>query len=147
MMPVGISGIGDIVALLNIVRGFAEAIDGSRGSAAEYQEVQRELKGLEEALKCHQQLLQARRDDPALNAIFRSTQNTAEDCQRCIEVFSKQTVQFDRSLGVGNGGNVCKDVTRKVRWHMEKKQEVMRFRAELSQHISTLNMLFGLANL
>jgi len=80
-MPVGIGGIGDVVALINIVRGFAEAIDGSRGSAPEYQEVKGELEGLETALKCHQDILQARRDDPALNAIFQSTQNTAEDCQ------------------------------------------------------------------
>ncbi|KFZ22701.1 hypothetical protein V502_02822 [Pseudogymnoascus sp. VKM F-4520 (FW-2644)] len=146
-MPVGIGGIGDIIALINVVQGFAAALDGSRGAAAEYQEVKRELEGLEAALRCHQQLLQARRDDPALNAIFRLTQSTAEDCQRCIEAFSQQTVKFDRSLGVGKGGNVCKDVTMKVRWQISKKDEVVRFRAELAQHISTLNMLFGLANI
>ena len=146
-MPVGVSGIGDVVALLNIVRGIAAAIDSSRGSAAEYQAVKRELEGLEEALNCHQQLLQARWDDPALNAIFRTTQKTAEDCKRCIEAFSKQTVQYDGSFGLGNRGGICKDVTRKVRWHMEKKQEVMRLREELGQRTSTLNMLFGLANL
>ncbi|KFY99878.1 hypothetical protein V498_00445 [Pseudogymnoascus sp. VKM F-4517 (FW-2822)] len=146
-MPVGIGGIGDMIALLKIVQGFAAALDGSRGAAAEYQEVKRELEGLEAALRCHQQLLQARRDDPALNAIFRLTQSTTEDCQRCIEAFSRQTVKFDRSLGVGKGGNVCKDVTMKVRWQLSKKDEVVRFRAELAQHISTLNMLFGLANI
>ncbi|OBT65164.1 hypothetical protein VE03_04799 [Pseudogymnoascus sp. 23342-1-I1] len=146
-MPVGIGGIGDIIALINVVRGFAAALDGSRGAAVEYQEVKRELEGLEAALRYHEQLLQARRDDPALNAIFRLTQSTAEDCQRCIEAFSQQTVKFDRSLGVGKGGNVCKDVTMKVRWQISKKDEVVRFRAELAQHISTLNMLFGLANI
>lgn len=56
-MPVGIGGIGDIIALINILRGFVAALDGSRGSAAAYQEVKHELEGLEAALECYQQLL------------------------------------------------------------------------------------------
>jgi hypothetical protein len=72
--------------------------------------VWRELDGLEKALLCHHQLLQARCDDPALNAIFRSAQSTAEDCQKCIEAFSQQTVKFDRSLGFDPSGDVCCDV-------------------------------------
>jgi hypothetical protein len=146
-MPVGIGGVGDIIAIIGVVREFATALNGSRGSAAEYQEVRRELDGLEKALLCHHQLLQARCDVPALNAIFKSTQSTAEDCQKCIEAFSQQTVKFDRSLGVDPSGNVCRDVMMKVRWQMSKKEEVVRFRAQLGQHISSLNMLFALANL
>jgi hypothetical protein len=145
-MPV-IGGIGDILALITLVREVATALDGSRGSKAEYQEVRCELEGLENALLLHHQLLQARCNDPALNAIFKSTRSRAEDCQRCIEVFSKQAVKFERSLGVGRGGNVCRDVTMKVRWQMSKKEEVARFRAELAQHISSLNMLLGIANM
>jgi len=109
--------------------------------------LRRELAGQENALLCHHQLLQARCDDPALNAIFRSTQSTAEDCQKCIEAFSQATVKFDRSLGVDPSGNVCRDVMMKVRWQMSKKEEVVRFRAQLGQHISSLNMHFALANL
>lgn len=55
-------------------------------------------------------------------------------------------MKFDRSLGVGQGGNVCRDVTMKVRWQISKK-EVASFRAELAQHISSLNMLLGIANM
>ena len=77
-MPVGIGGVGDIIAIIGVVREFASALNGTRGSAAEYQEVRRELDGLEKALLCHHQLLQARCDDPALNAIFKSTQSTTE---------------------------------------------------------------------
>jgi hypothetical protein len=82
-----------------------------------------------------------------LNTIFKLTQSRTENCQRRIEAFSRQTVKFDRSLGVGQGGNVCRDVTMKVRWQMSKKEEVARFRAELAQHISSLNMLLGIANM
>jgi hypothetical protein len=129
------------------VRDVAAALNGSRGSKVEYQEVRRKLEGLENALLLHHQLLQARCDDPALNAIFKSTQSRAEDCQKYIETFSKQTVKFDQSLGVGQGGNVCRDVMMKVRWQMSKKEEVARFRAELAQHVSSLNMLLGIANM
>jgi hypothetical protein len=145
-MPVGIGGVGDVLAILGLVREFATALDGTRGSAAEYQEVRRELDGLEKALLCHHQLLQARCDDPALNDIFRSTQRTAEDCQKCIEAFSQQTVKFDRGLGVDPSGNVYRDVTMKVRWQMSKKEEVARLRVALGQHISSLNVLLILAN-
>lgn len=79
-MPV-IGSIGDVLALITFVKEVAAALDGSRGSKAEYQEVWRELEGLENALLQHHQLLQARCDDPALNAIFKSTQSRAEDCQ------------------------------------------------------------------
>lgn len=141
-----VPGIGDFIALINIAQGFLTALNGSRGSAAEYQEVKREFEGIKEALRCQQQLLQARYNDPALNAIFISKQSTVEDCQRCIEAFSKQTVKFDRSLGVGGGTNVCTDVMRKVVWHVDKKPEVVRVRAELEQHLLRLNMLDGMAN-
>jgi hypothetical protein len=146
-MPVGIGGVSDIIAIIGVVREFATALNGTRGSAAEYQEVRRELDGLEKALLCHHQLLQARCNDPTLNAIFRSSQSTAEDCQKCIEAVSQQTVKFDRSLGIDQGVNFGRDVTMKVRWQMSKREGVARFRAELGQHISSLNMLFGLANM
>jgi hypothetical protein len=145
-MPVGIGGVGDILAILGLVREFATALDGTRGSAAEYQEVRRELEGIERALLCHHQLFQARCDDPALNAIFRSTQSTAEDCQKCIEAFSQQTVKFDKSLGVDPSGNVYRDVMMKVRWQMSKREEVGKLRAQLGQHTSSLNILYALAN-
>jgi hypothetical protein len=145
-MPV-IGGIGDFLTIISLVREVAAALDGSRGSKAEYREVRRELEGLEDALLQHHQLLQARCDNSALNAILKSTQSRAEDCQRCIEAFSRQTVKFDRSLGVGHGGNICREVAMKVRWQMSKKEEVARFRAELAQHISSLNMLLGIANM
>jgi hypothetical protein len=64
-MPVGIGGGRDILAILGLVREFASALYGTRGSAAEYQEVRRELDWLEKALLRHKQLLQARFDDPA----------------------------------------------------------------------------------
>jgi len=144
-MPV-IGGIGDVLALITLVREVAAALDG-RGSKAEYQEVQRELKGLEDALLQHHQLLQARCDDPILNAIFKSSENRAADCRRCIEVFSQQAVKFDKSLGVGQGGNICRDATMKVRWGMSKKEEVARFRAEVAQHTSSMHMLLGIANM
>lgn len=86
-MPV-IGGIGDVLALITLVREVATALDGNRGSRAEDQEVQRELEGLENALFQHHQLLQARCEDPALDAIFKSTQSRAEDCQKCVETFS-----------------------------------------------------------
>jgi hypothetical protein len=146
-MSVGISGIGDIVALIKIVQGVVVAVDGATGSAAEYQELKRELTGLEDALTHHQSLLQARQNDPALDAIFRTTEVRAADCKKCIEAFSKQTVKYDKSLGIGQGHGACRDIARKVRWHMEKSREVVRFREELSQHILQFNMLFGLANL
>jgi hypothetical protein len=56
-------------------------------------------------------------------------------------------VKFDRSLGLDPSGNVCRDVMMKLRWQMSKKEEMARLRAELGQHISSLNMLLILANL
>jgi hypothetical protein len=144
-MPV-IGGVGDVLALITLVRDVAAALDG-RGSKAEYQEVQRELKGLEDTLLQNHQLLQARCDDPILNAIFKSSENRAAECQRCLEMFSQQTVKFDRSLGVGQGGNVCRDAMMKVRWGMSKKEELVRFRAEVAQHTSSMIMLLGMANM
>ncbi len=146
-MPVGIGGVGDIIAIIGVVKEIISALDGARGSKAEYQEVRRELDGLESALLYHHQLIQARCNDPALNAIFKLTQGTVEDCQRCIEAFSQQTVKFEQSLGVDQGGNFSRDVMMKVRWHMSKKKEVARIRAELGQHLSSLIMLCGIANM
>lgn len=123
------------------------ALKRSGGSSTDYQEVQQKLKGLEDALLQHHQLLQARKNDPALDSIFKSTQSRAEDCQKFIEVFSKQTVKFDKSLGTAKGANIAKDVAMKVRWQMSRRDEAARFRGELAQHALSLNMLYGMANM
>lgn len=133
-MPIAIGGIGDILAIIGLVREFASALNDSRGSAADYQEVRRELDGLERALLCLHQLLQARSHDPALNAIFVSTQSTAEDCQRCIEAFSQQIVKFYGTLGVGKQGNIAKEITMKLRWQMSRKDEVSAMSHFLGWH-------------
>lgn len=139
-MPVGIGGIGDIFAIIGVVRELISALDGSRGSDKEYQEVQRELDGLEKGLSAYYQLVQARSDDPALDAIFKSSRTTAEDCKRCIEAFSGQTIKFDRSLREDGSGNVVRDMGKKLQWQFSKKEEVMRFRSALGPHISSLKM-------
>jgi hypothetical protein len=39
-MPI-IGGVGDVIALIGVVKELAAALDGSRGSKAEYQEARR----------------------------------------------------------------------------------------------------------
>lgn len=148
-MPITFGSVGDIISVCLLVKDLATALNDSRGSSAEYQEVARELWSLERALLEVLQLSQTLDKTVEVVALWETARRTAENCRALAQVFSDRINKYDSSLGKGNGNSENPFIrdARKVERRVLQKDEVSRFRAEIAAHTHSINMLLDTANL
>ena len=133
--------VGDIIALSIIVKDLVKALDDSKGSSAEYQEVIRELWALDRVL-LEVELLCIKCDSTIeLNALRETAHRMADQCRRSIEAFLKKIKKYGPSLQDGGSGSIVRDTTMKIRWQVAHADDLTKFRAEINAHCSAINML------
>ena len=142
-MPIGVGSVGDIVSICLLAKDLVEALNGARGSAAEYQEIIRELWGLERALLQVDLLSRTYNSSPELNALHETTRRVAEDCRQCIAGFLAKIKKYERSLGSAGSKNVIIDASRKIQWQVMQSGDVSKFRAEIGAHSQSIGMLIA----
>lgn len=145
-MPITFGSAGDIITVCLLVMDLVTSLDESRGSAAEYQEVRRELRGLERALLEVELLSRSRSPTDKLTALYATARKAALDCRHPVENLLKKIRRYDSSLGAAALRNVVRNTAMKIRWQVSQKDEIAKFRAEISAHSSSINMLLATAN-
>ncbi len=142
-MPIGVGSVGDIISICLLAKDLVEALNSSRGAAAEYQEIIRELWVLERAL-LQVDLLSRTCDNTAeLNALHETARCAAEDCRGCITGFLKKIKKYEPSLKENGCGSVIRDASRKIQWQIMQSNDVSKFRAEISAHSQSISMLLA----
>ena len=137
---------GDIITLCIIIKDLVKALDDSRGSSAEYQEVIRELWALDRVLLEVELLWRTCESTSELSALRETARRMADQCRQSIDTFLKKVKKFGPSLRDGGSGRIVKDAAMKIRWSATQSQELTKFRAEISAHCSAINMLLLTAN-
>lgn len=132
---------GDIITLCIIIKDLVKALDDSRGSSAEYQEVIRELWALDRVLLEVELLWRTCEDSVELNALRETARRMADQCRQSIEGFLTKIKKYGPSLRDGGSGSVFRDATMKIRWQIAHADELTKFRAEINAHCSAINML------
>jgi|SRR5215469_4918252 len=147
-MSVGITfgSIGDIISVSLLVKDLLLALNDTRGSSAEYQEVVRELYILDSALLQVEQLSRTYTTTPELYALCETAKSTVQKCRTCVDAFTKHIRKYNKSLGVGGSGNRLKDAARKLQWSVSEKDEVAKFRAEVVGYSNSIHMLIATAS-
>jgi hypothetical protein len=145
-VPFGFS-VGDCMSVCFLVKDCIVALDSSRGSAAEYQEVIRELRALDHALSEVLSLAEGFETTPELNALAWSAKRVTDQCRGCIEGFLGRVKRYEKSLGTGSSGYRLRDVKGKLGWALFMKDDLANFRAEINAQSSTFNMLLITASL
>ena len=118
-------------------------MNSSRGSAAEYQEITRELWGLERVLLQVDLLSRTCNDSLELNALHETARRTAEDCRRCIADFLKKIKKYEPNLREAGSGSFIRDASRKIQWQVMQSSDVSKFRAEIGAHSQSISMLLA----
>jgi hypothetical protein len=97
-----------VIAVSILIKDVFKALDDTSGSAAEYQELCRELWALDRAL-LEVELLSRNCDTSiVLNALTHTVSRVADQCKECIEDFLKKIKGNERSLvGGGSGNKFC----------------------------------------
>ena len=134
--PFGFS-VGDFVAGIELIRQLINALEDSAGSSAEYRELIKELYSLERALLevKHLDL------DASQYAQLVALRQAATQCQQTIDEFLSKLRKFQPAFRTGGAKSSWRDSLRKMEWALYKKEDVERFRAQLSGHTASINML------
>lgn len=139
-MPITFGSVGDIISVSYIIKDLVKCLDKSRGSSAEYQAVTRELWSLDHALLEVELLLRSCQQSVELTGLCETADRCAVQCRKCIEDFRDQTKRYQAPLQRGGTGNLFRDTVAKIRWHV-KRDGLAKFRAVITAHCSSLNML------
>lgn len=140
-MPVTFGSVGDIIATGLLIKDLIHALNNSRGSAAEYRELIRELTSLEEVLQSVDRLCNANGGNGMnleLAALRAIALRIADECRLSITTFQRRWSKYDPSLGAGTSSTL-KSAFAKVRWQVGEREDVLKFRAEVSAHAASLN--------
>lgn len=139
--------VGDIISLCLVIKNLVKALDDSRDSSSEYQEVIRELWSLDRVLLEIELLWRTCEDSIELNALRETAHRMADQCRSSMEAFLKKVQKYGPSLRDGGSGRMLKDASLKVRWQVAHADDLTKFRAEINAHCSAISMLLLTANL
>lgn len=144
MMPfTPVGSLGDVIAVSLLARDLARALDDTRGSATEYQQVIQELWAFDQALHEVEHLSANCGQAVRANALCQTTTGMALQCRGSIDAFLTVIKRYQASLRKGGSGNVLRDTYWKVHWKVSQKDELQKFRAIISGQVSMLNMLLA----
>lgn len=144
-MPITFGSVGDIISLSLLIKDLVKCLDESRGSSKEYQAVIRELWSLDHALLEVELLLRSCKQSIELGDLCKTANRCAEQCRKCIEDFRETMKKYQRALQEGGTGNLFRDTSAKIRWHVSEKDDLAKFRAMITAHCSSLNILLATA--
>ena len=146
-MPVPFGFSVDCSSVCVLIKDCIVALNSTRGSSTEYQEVIRELRALDRALFEVLGLAEGFETTPELNALAWSAKRVTDQCRGCIEGFLGRVKRYEKSLGTGVSGYRLRDVKGKLSWALFMKDDLANFRAEINAQSSTINMLLIIASL
>lgn len=144
-MPITFGSVGDIVSISLLIKDLVKCLDESRGSSAEYQAVIRELWSLDQALLEAELLLRSCKQSVELSGLCETANRCAEQCRKLIVDFRDKTKKYQKALQGGGTGNLVRDTTAKIRWHVLEKDDMAKFRAGITAQCSSLNILLATA--
>ena len=146
-MPIGVASIGDIVALCLLTKDLITALNQTRGSSRDFQQLVKQLQSLASVLHEVDLLTKREKITPSLDAIRVTLSRIAADCQDLIEPFYGRLRGYQDRLKLGGSGRVLHDAACKWRWKFCEADEVERLRADLLAHTMTMQTLIGVWNL
>jgi hypothetical protein len=150
-MPVTFGSVGDIIAVCLLVKDCVDALSETRGSAAEYQAVVRELYILEKVLLEVGILSRTHATSPELNNLFASITTAIDQCRKSLAAFKSKIKPYDNDFGYGssggNGSRILAGTARKFLWQIRMKDDVSRFRAEVVAYSMSIDQLLAAANM
>ncbi len=128
---------GDFIAALELVTTVVNALRESGDSSTEYRELISQLHTLETALLSVKRL----ELDDAQHAEKVALQQAAAQCQRTIDAFWQKIKKYQPALRSGGSGSRVKDGWMRIKWALCKKEDLVRFKADLMGHTESIEML------
>ena len=140
-MSVGFGfSVGDFLAALELVSTVIDALRDSGEAGSEYRELLSQLYSLETAL------IHVKRFDigDAHYAEMIALRQAAAQCQRTINAFWDRFQAHQRNLGpFASKASRLKDRWMRIKWALCKKDDIVRFKADLAGHTEAIQLLLS----
>ena len=142
--PVG--SLGDVVALITIVKDLVKAFDKQKGSSADYQETIRKLWAFNRVLQEVETICGTITVTTELNTSRDALLSVVSQARRSIEALSRGTRKFEPSLREGISRSSLKDIARKAEWKLFHSEDSTRLQLEVCTYSAVLNALISMFN-
>ena len=126
-------GVGDVLATIELICVIVEAVEASRGSKQQYEDVIRVLRGSEQALQYITNLDLAPDDQAAIKEV-------AEAYQRTLLSFTQYTKKYTATLGP-NGRKGIPKFFKSIQWQRYARDDITRLQLDLGKHSCALQLL------
>lgn len=130
---------GDFIAAIEFVGTVIDALRSSGEAGAEYRELVGQLHSLETALSQVKRL----EFDESQYAEVIALRQAAGQCRRTIDAFMEKIQKYQPSLSTdGHSRKMSmKDGWRRIKWAVCKKEDVVKFKADLMGHTQSIILL------
>jgi hypothetical protein len=128
---------GDFIAALQLVSTVIDALRDSGDSSTEYRALLSQLYTLETALLTVKRI---EVDDEQCAEVI-ALRQAACQCQRTIDAFWEKIKKYQPSLRTGGSGSRVRDGWRKIQWALCKKDDLLKFKADLVGHTESIELL------
>ena len=144
-MPITFGAVGDIISVSLLIKDLVKCLDESRGSSVEYQAVIRELWSLDHALLEVELLFRSCKQSVELSGLSETANCCVEPCRKYIRDFRDKVKKYQGALGGGGGTGSLVRTSAKVRWRVSMKDDLAKFRANITEQTLSLNLLLATA--
>lgn len=124
---------GDFVVGISLIKDLTDALSETHGSKAEYRGLITELYYLQRALIAIKEI-----EVQQNSREYDATQLAVRGCQECIDGFLLKIASY-QSLAAGKSS--IKDHVKKITWSQCRKEDLRKFKEDLSIYTAAINVL------
>lgn len=142
VVPYGF-GVGDFIAVIDLIIKVSKALRDIGGAASEYQDVVLELESLQKILT---HLGNVRFVISSTTKHADTLQNLALQCQRPLQEFLDRIAGFEASLDAKTDRKLLRTAPRKMQWGAFMAAEIPKLRSVVAAKLLALQLLLQLFN-
>ncbi|KAL9609799.1 MAG: hypothetical protein Q9167_005453 [Letrouitia subvulpina] len=127
--------IGDVIAIVSVIKTSIRAFNETKGSSATFQNLIQELQNLEDSLEA----VEAVQSESPTGRQADAIQRAIKRCHRCTDAFVRDIAKYQPWLTPKSTG--IRATVGKIKWALCKNDDILRFRDQIMHHQSALQTL------
>lgn len=142
-MPVTFGAVGDIIAVVLVVKDLVDALDKARGSKVQHQAAMRELGLLERNLLEIGVLIRRHGDGatPELQGLCELAKEYVATCNNLVTTYKDRVEKYRTTFDQAQAPKRLSEAFMAIRWRFEEKEALEKFREELGGLVQNLQVL------
>lgn len=135
-------GVGDFIVAALLVKDIVDTLNSSQRFVSEYRDLARELSSLERILLETLALNSVEtKPDPEAKALAAATRQSVLQCNNSLQTLQRKLKDFEKGPKTSASASRASFAISKIKWTLHGKDDLVKSRAEIAAHKSSLHML------